>query len=264
MIKSEEKEGQDTSVKTNRSENTPVANGVKKKDSNSVPLNISKEESKDKKDNDSGERKKEELGIIPEEMSEHSTIVPQIGKGHRGLTQKLSAKGTIGENVDMKDLFHSLNKLSISENDIKEVSQEFSKASDSREFYPQNVSNSSLSKYNKHLNQKNKDSKQVYPDIGHRWEIEDSGIQSISNITNYINPEENQANEGMIQSALVNNSNNPSSPKNSRLEVDMMKSTNKQQSRIINISEYYSDTSKAELECKCLQTFLKSFGVLVI
>lgn len=242
-------EVKDSSMKSNNSGEAPPISKIRKKDSTTVPLNISKEELKESTQNiDEKENKNEELGVIPEEPSEVGTIVSQIGKGHRGISQKFSGKGTLGENTEMKDLMHSLNKLSISENDIKEVSEEFSRASDSNEFQPQNVSGSSLSRYNKHL-KKSKDGKEAQ-NRGLRWEIDDSGIQSISNITNYINPEENRANEGMIQSALINGSQNISSNKNSKLDVEAAKTLNKQQSRIINISEYYSDTSKAEPECK--------------
>lgn len=168
-------------------------------------------------------------------------------------SNNLCGKTTEENNQDMKDLFNSLSKLSVSDNKIKEVSDEFSKATDSQVFYPQNVSSSSqLSKYNKNLNYAGKNSKQCYPSSGLRWEINDSGIQSISNITNYINPEENKADEGMIQSVMINNSQNASSNKNVRLEQSLRNSINRQQSRIIHLSDKDSDVSKEEKECKNL------------
>lgn len=283
VIKSE---GIDMSLKSNKSSDSHTI--IKKRESTTIPLNNSKEEVKETLEgnnkNISEEQKIEELGVIIEEQSEHSTIVPSLQNRKKVLTQKssnyskneftksytrqisntklgflapglrndqsknsnnLCAKTIEENNQDMKDLFNSLSKLSVSDNDIKEVSEEFSKATDSQVLYPQNVSSSSqLSKYNKHLNYAGKNSKQCYPSSGLRWEINDSGIQSISNITNYINPEENKANEGMIQSVMINNSQNASSNKNEKLEQSLRNSINKQQSRIIHLSDKDSDVSQ--------------------
>jgi len=147
------------------------------------------------------ERKREELGVILEEQSENSTVAAFKNNRNKVLTQKssntsqkefgksytkqmsnvklgflapgnsilndptkrLSNTGgnTMEDQTDMKDLFNSLNKLSVSDKDIKEISEEFSQATDSGVLYPQNISTSSaLSKYNKHLNYGGKNSRQ--------------------------------------------------------------------------------------------------------
>lgn len=108
---------------------------------------------------------------------------------------------------EMKDIYASLNKISTSNKDLKEMSEELSNATESDIFIP-NSQNSSLKSHLKHSLGNNKSgARPCYPIKSFKRQDKDSGLQSISSIfgdsSNYFNPEENRGNEGMIQSRLL-------------------------------------------------------------
>lgn len=193
-----------------------------KRESMSVPLNVSKEEAQDiVHPNRLG---KEDLGIIPEEHSQsYSTIIHFNQSRQKGLSPQpsttygndkrlsrqssklrpgfLSTVKTLSHNdlspnkvsvsspkmdddrdEEMKDIYASLNKFSTSNKDLKEMSEELSNATESDAFIP-NSQNSSLKSHLKHSLGGNKSGiRPYYPIKSFKKQDKDSGLQSISSI----------------------------------------------------------------------------------
>jgi len=213
-----------------------------KRDSLAIPLNTTKEDNELTKRLDNNE----ELGIIQEEQSQTCSSVvnfnnrrehrlspkPSISYGYEKTMTKqnsiirpgfLSTLITCSANENsnnkasspvanpndevMSDLYLNLNKLSTSNADLKEISEEFSKASES-EFFYKGEQNSSYSSHKKHMiKRQTEGGDQHFSVSAFKKDNNESGLQSISSIFGNssinINPEE-KGNEGVIISRLIN------------------------------------------------------------
>jgi hypothetical protein len=209
-----------------------------RKESLPIPLELVKTEVKEfpKQKNSS----KEDLGVIMEEHSQtHSTIYQFNQPKQKSLNSNLGynkaftkknsvirpdflnslKSGKLRDNSSqnknsaskdkdkddvMKDAFDTLKKLSTSNNDLKEMSEEFSKASESNFFYKNNNS-SYISHKKRALKDNNANTDPFFKISGFKKSDKDSGLQSISSIfgdsSNNVNPEE-KINEGVLISHI--------------------------------------------------------------